>query len=129
MANKEYVDLPSLSNVAAGNRATLSLPVGLTYHRIFFTLDGPTLAELTNLEILINGKVVQTFSDFQRLDDLNDYWGRGTWDSGNGHITLWFDRAEMEQFGQKEVTAIGTGDVQTFTIRFNIDSGATVNSI
>lgn len=129
MANKKYVELPSLSNVAAGQRATLNLPVGLTYHRIFFTIDGPELAELTDLEVLVNGKVIQYFSSFERLNILNDYWGRGVWDDENGHITLWFDRPEMAQFGQREVTALGTGDVQTATIRFRIDSDATVNSI
>jgi hypothetical protein len=129
MANKEFVELPSLSNVQAGNRATLNLPVGMTYHRLFFTIDGPSLSEITDLEVLINGKVVQYFADAERLDQLNQYWGRGAWDSSNGHLTLWFDRPELERYGQREMTALGTGDVQTVTVRFKIASGATVNDI
>lgn len=114
--------LPSLANVGAGQTATLNCPVGLTYDRIEFEYSGVTLAEMKNVEVVINGKPVMTFKDMARVKKLNDYYGRS---ETSGFITLHFARPEMVALRDQRLTALGTQDVSTLAINIDIDGGAT----
>lgn len=114
--------LTSFSNVSAGSTATLQLPLGATYDAIHIEYDGVTLAQLKNIEVRINGKVIQSFIDGVRLQDINKYYKRNV---KSGIITLWFIRPEMDNVGLRRMTAIGTADVATFDLRVDIDAAAT----
>lgn len=113
-------NVPSVYNVAAGESFTIELQKGATYNAIHLDLTGCTGAQLTDLEVKINGKTIQYYQDLDQLDAINDYYGRAY--SGNYHI-LYFIRPEMqEQF--RKVTAIGTANVDTFTIVGKIAAAA-----
>ncbi|PLA73512.1 hypothetical protein CYQ88_10845 [Hydrogenovibrio sp. SC-1] len=114
--------MPSFSNVSAGSTATLNMPLGLTYDQLKLKYTGVTLAQLKNIELLANGKVFQRFKDGATVKFLNDYYGRSA--DVNGVLTLWFVRPEMDTLADKRMTALGTADIQSLTLRFDIDAAA-----
>jgi len=113
--------LPSFDNVAAGSTATQRCPVGLTYDKITIAYSGVTRAQLQNIEVVIGSKTVQTFKDGDRLQALNSFYGRP---DDAGYLTLFFARPEMHDLQSQRVTALGTADVQTLTVKIDIDAAA-----
>lgn len=118
---RKIIKLPSVNNVVAGATATLNCPVGPTYERMVFEYSNLTRAQMKNIELLINGKVVQSFATADQLDKLNDYYGRS---DTAGFISLWFARREFDNIQQDRVCALGTQDVQTLSVRMDIDAAA-----
>lgn len=117
---RKIIPLPSLSRVVAGAKATLECPVGPTYYRIVFDASGTGLAiaDIGRIDVLLDGKVVMTFKDLQRLMDINSYYNRAT-DSVN-QFALHFFRAEMMDIIYRRAPGIGTKDVQTFHIEIQL---------
>ena len=66
------------TNVVASGVATVSLPVGMSYNRIFLQLGGGALtkAMITDVKVRLNGKVIFQNTG-SRLDLINTYRGRG----------------------------------------------------
>lgn len=118
----KLIPLPSISNVAAGSTAVLTLPVGPTYNVVYLTYSGVTLAQLENICVKINGKEVQRWTDGTLLNAINLYYGRGA--TASGILPIYFYRPELETLLQKRMFALGTGDLQTVQIEIDIDSGA-----
>ncbi|MCS6238012.1 hypothetical protein G3495_23445, partial [Shewanella baltica] len=87
------VKLPSFSNVAAGNTATLELPIGRTYDKIHIAYTGVTLAQMKNIRLEVNGKAILEFKDGQALADYNKFYKRNT---ANGILDLHFKRDELK---------------------------------
>lgn len=119
---RKFIKLPSLSNVVASSRATLSVPVGVTYHKIDFQYSGISPAQFKNIRVKINGKPLQEYATGTRLNDLNKYYNRHV---ENNILTLWFDSTHFDNIALRRTTSIGTMDVSTFEIEFDIDSAAT----
>ncbi|MDF2185456.1 major capsid protein P2 [Grimontia hollisae] len=115
--------LPSFSNVVAGATATLQLPLGLSFHMLLLEFAGVTLAQMKNIRLEVNGKVVQKWKDGERLNSMNKHYKRGTATASS--LPIWFIRPEMDDPLQQRVFAIGTSDVQTLTLLIDIDSAAT----
>lgn len=120
MSQFSYKELPSFSNVSAGSTAVLQVPLGYSYNLINIEYSGVTLAQLQDIEVRINGKVMQSFVDGIRLQDINKYYKRNI---KSGVITLWFETPEFNEAFIRS-TAIGTQDVSTFDIAVNIDAAA-----
>jgi len=118
---RKFNKLPSLANVQAGSTASLIIPRGVTYDAIHLEYSGVTLAQIQNIEVLINGKPIQTYTDAVRLQDINKHYKRNI---KAGILTFHFVRPEMENIALRRATAIGTADVQTFEIKFDIDAAA-----
>jgi len=116
---RKFNQLPSWSNVAPGSTATLQIPIGVTYDSIHIKYSGVTLAQLKNLELRINGKVVQSYIDAVRLQDINKHYKRNI---KTGVLTLHFVRPEMDNVALRRMTALGTADVSTLDIRVDIDA-------
>jgi hypothetical protein len=115
--------LPSLSNVAAGLTAVLNCPRGLTYDKIVLQYSGTsvTRAMLEKIRVKINGKPIQEYSDGDELQSINDYYGRA---DNTGAVTLYFNRPEMDNVQGQRVTGLGTSDIQTLSVEFDVASGA-----
>jgi len=115
--------LPSFSNVGAGNTVTVNIPVGRTQDQLTLIQGGTTFtrAQLENIELLANGKPIVQVSDGDRLDKLNDFYGRS--DTAD-FLTLYFRRPEMVSLKDQRVTALGTSDVSTLQLRADIAAGA-----
>lgn len=124
------IDLPSFTNVVAGSTATLGLPVGRTYEKILLDYSGSgaiTRAQLKNIRVEVNGKPLQEYKDGDQLAALNAFYGRT---DNTGFLTIYFNRPEMDfQDGIERLTGLGTADVDTVTLRIDIDSGATTPDI
>lgn len=121
---KKTIKLPSLSRVVAGSKATLELPIGPTYKRIFFVLTGTSLAvgHVGRIDVLFDGKVKQTYKNLQRLFDLNAFYNRGA-DTVN-NFCLHFERAEMHDLAYRRAPGIGTADLQTFHLEIELAAAA-----
>jgi len=121
------IKLPSLSNVQAGSTATLKCPLGPTYDSIKFAVSGSgatplTISLMKNIQVLINGKVIQTFRNGQELSDINDHYKRPV---SAGYLTLHFLRPELESIEQSRLFSLGTEDLKGLEIRFDVDATVT----
>jgi hypothetical protein len=114
-------ELPAVDNVAAGATATQRLPIGPTYDLIQLVYTGVTRAQINGIRVVVNGKVIQKFTEADRLQDINDYYGRP---DTSGVVTLYFWRPEMDGVARQRLTALGTLDVQTAAIEIDIDAAA-----
>ncbi len=121
---RKIVKLPSLSRVTPGSKATLELPIGPTYENILFTASGTglTTAAFKRIDVLLDGKVVQTYKNLDRLIAINSYYNRST-DSAS-QFMLHFFRGELMDVVYRRAPGIGTSDVQTFHIEIELDSAA-----
>lgn len=126
---RKIVKLPSMSRVVPGSIATLEMPIGPTYRRLIFSVtaaSGLDAADIGRINILLNGKVVQTYKNLQRLIDLNGYYKRGA-DSISAtaaEFAIHFERAELLDAVYRRAPGIGTIDLQTFHIEMEIAAAA-----
>ncbi|WP_404402978.1 major capsid protein P2 [Idiomarina seosinensis] len=119
--SRKLKQLPSLSNVAAGSTATLELPLGHTYDRVTLEYAGVTPAQMKNIQVVINGKVIWQLKTAERLNQLNAYYNRAV---NAGFLDFHFVRPEFDNIDFRRLFAIGTADVATFSIKFDIDAAA-----
>lgn len=117
---RQFVKLPSVNNVAPGNTATIRLPIGPTYEKLIMETNiAPDL--LRYLEVIVNGKTVQTYQSVAELNALNRYYGR---EDQPGFATLYFIRPELAELAMSRITAFGTADVSSLEIRVDISPEA-----
>lgn len=120
--------LPSFEGVAAGQTATLRMPVGRTYEQLSISYGGATLAQLNELRIIANGEVIHRITELSKLDSMNKYEGRA---AAGGVIVFDFNRYGMRTRAGEEFTALGTGiqddprRITTLTCEIDIDAAAT----
>jgi len=119
--SREFRELPNLSNVVAGSKASLLVPLGYTYDVIKLEYAGVTLAQIQDIEVRIGSKPFQKFKDGDQLNDINKYYGRNV---EAGVLTFWFIRPEFDNVDTRRMTAIGTADIRSFDIQFKINEGA-----
>lgn len=119
--------LPSFESVVAGSTAVCKLPIGRTYHAIFITYSGVTLAQMNELRVVANGKVIQRLASGTFADVLTQFTGRA---AAAGVLTIDFDRINMLTRAGEEFTKIGTGDptdqtpIVTMRLEIDIDAAA-----
>lgn len=122
--------MPGFEGVAAGNTATLRLPIGLTFHQLLLAYAGVTLAQINEIRLLANGELIQRFLTGAQLDAWNQFEGRAAAAAANGVIVLDFDRYNLRTRRAEEVTAIGTGrpddktPITTLSLEVDIDGAA-----
>lgn len=126
---RKIIKLPSMSRVVAGSKATLELPIRPTYRRVFFVVTagaGLDITDIGRMDVLIDGKVIQTYKDATRLKAINDYFGRAadSWAATAAQFALHFERAELMDSVLRRAPGIGTADVQTFHIELDIAAAA-----
>lgn len=126
---KKFVKLPSLSRVVPAATATLELPLGVTYEKVIFEVSaaaGLDLTDIGRINVLIDGKPIQTFKDLTRLTDLNVYYNRDadTVSATKMQFVIHFNRAELLDNTWRKAPGIGTDDVQTFHMEIDIAAAA-----
>ncbi len=119
--SRKLLQLPSMSRVVAGAKATLELVTGFTYFNIVVSATGTllTAAMFGRVNVFVNGKVIATYANLQRLMDLNAYYNRSV-DTPN-EFMIHFFRADMMDIIYRRAPGIGTGDVQTMHVTIDID--------
>lgn len=97
--------MPSMQGVSASQIATLTMPIGLTYHALLLKYSGVTLAQMTEIRIKANGRQIfsQSAAD---LDLTNQYLGLA---ASSGLLYIPFDRSNLLTRQGQEISAIGTG--------------------
>lgn len=119
--SRKLVKLPTIQNVVAGGTSVINLKLGLTYDKIEVRYAGATEAQIKNIRLNLNGREVLYFESAAQLNAMNKYYGRHV---QNDRFVLWFVRPEMTEVVEQRVTALGTADLMTATLQFDIDSGA-----
>jgi hypothetical protein len=120
--------LPGIEGNSAGNTAVLRIPRGRTYHQLFMEYSGVTLAQMTEIRLVINGDVRSRYKGADFLDELDIFEGR---DAASGVLTIDFDRYNMRAKDAEELTAIGTGapndptPITSISLEVDIDGDAT----
>jgi hypothetical protein len=135
--SRKFPKLPSFSNVAAGNTATLELPLGLTYDKLHILYAGVTLAQLKNIRVEVNGKPIVEYKDGTELMNENAYFSRPV---VAGKLDIYFKKDEMKTLAEARAFSLGTSSAQytdpttgqmvtppaiaNVTVRMDIDAAA-----
>ncbi len=124
------VRLPTPEGVTAGGTALAKLPTGRAYHLIYISYTGVTLAQMTEIRIKANGKVIHRYSAVER-DAMNQFTGMA---AANGVLTIPFDRRNLKLRPAEEETCVNTGQfagqpqlqaITSFELEIDIDAAAT----
>ena len=110
------------TNVVANGVATVSLPVGMSYNRIFLQLGGTfTKSMITDIKVRLNGKVVFQNTG-SRLDLVNTYRKRGV---SASFLVLDFVEPNAKDAAEQYIGNINTAQgVSSLTLEVTI-AGAT----
>ncbi|ACR11120.1 major capsid protein P2 [Teredinibacter turnerae] len=117
------VRMPSAASVQAGSTALFKLPIGRRYHDLTLEYSGVTLAQMTEIRILVNGKPFQRFSATWR--DAKNQFDRLA--AANGLLKIPFDRLGLKRRDQIEQTAVNTDSydqngrgIRSFSVEIDI---------
>ncbi|AUR98305.1 double jelly roll capsid protein [Vibrio phage 1.249.A._10N.261.55.B9] len=99
------VRMPAGEGIAAGQTATFKLPIGRRFHELQLAYSGVTLAQMTEIRIFANGKVIHRYSGSDR-DSMNKFDKRA---AASGVLTIPFDRYKLKTLAGEEETALNTG--------------------
>lgn len=99
------VRMPSGEGIVAGQTATFKLPIGRRYHELQLAYSGVTLAQMTEMRLFANGKVIHRYSAVDR-DAINQFDGRV---ASAGILIIPFDRYNLKTLAGEEETALNTG--------------------
>jgi len=128
--------MPAPNGVAASSTSTFKLPIGRRYHGLQLIGSGTAFvpADLTEIRVLVNEKVIQRFSGDDR-DAMNQFFGRdaASIDAGSFILVIPFDRYGMLTKDAEEATALNTGSVDpsngksisSLSLEVDIGAGAT----
>ena len=136
MAIKLRYPAPSFNGVAVSQTATLDLPVDRRYHSLYITYtstDGAanqavTEADITQVRILIDGKVQRTFSS-RELFDISTLNGIAF---SNGILPIYFSEPWRRSALDEEALSWAMANISTFQIEVDLGAGAngpTLNAI
>ena len=124
-----YQKLPTISTVVKGETAVLTCPIGATYDQIIIKHTGVTAAQIKNIRVLANSKLLL---EFKSGTDLNKFNDRYEYSLTAGFLDFHFKRDEMKTLLEQRLLSLGTsnmfegGDIITsLTIEFDIDGAAT----
>lgn len=121
--------MPSFEGLATTGTSTLRLPVGYSYEQLHVSFSGVTLAQMTGIRVIGNGKVIQRFSSGTRLNSFNLFHGRAT---AASILTIDFTRNKLKARDGEEYTKLGTGvaskdgsiELTTLTVEIDITGAA-----
>ena len=130
--NRITIDLPQVS-MNVGGTSTVVCPIGRTYHSFLINATNCTLAEITEIRVVANGKTIERFTSGTELDEINQIDGIASVGAGDfsNPLFLNLDRKSLRTRDAEEVTALGTGNpedpqpISTLQLEIDTDSGAT----
>lgn len=97
--------MPTFEGVGAGQTATVRLSTGLRFHKLLIPYSGVTLAQMDEIRLVANGKVIQRWIGGDVLDVINQFDGRN---AASGILTLDFERYGLRTRAGSEFTVIDT---------------------
>ncbi len=124
--------MPPFEGVAAGQTALIKLPIGRRFHHLFLIYSGVTIAQMTEIRVMANGKVFQRFTGTER-DKMNQFLGIA---AASGVLQIPFDRIGLKQREQEELTAVNTKvpdaqgyAINSLTLEIDIDGAASAPAL
>ncbi len=116
------IKLPNVQNLVPSARASISLPLGATYQKLYFALGttGLTKAFITNIVLKLNNKEFQRWNSAADLDILNGYKGNAI---NASYLVIDFtERLARTEAGLTlgAVAACQEAGIQSFTIEFDV---------
>lgn len=120
--------LRRFEGVGAGQTAVLTMPIGNTFRELLINFSGVTLAQMTEIRLVVNGDVIDRYLGAEQLQAFNDYRGMK---SSAGILHYTFERPNLLERSPREVSALGTGmeedpnRINTLQLEIDIDAGAT----
>lgn len=128
--------MPTPLGIGPGQTASVSLPLGLTYERLYIRMnvdatprDVPAAAwgtYIDEIRLMVDGesKIQITAAD---LVKLNQFYGQSM---ASGVLPLFLSRPWMRTVGGEDQTGYGTaGGMAAFTLEMDLKSGITINSL
>lgn len=122
------VRMPSPEGVTAGGQALLKCPIGRAYHSLIMEYSGVTLAQLTEIRIKANGKVIHRYGAEVR-DAMNKFNGLA---AASGFLVIPFDRIGLKTRQGEEEMLVNTGSraengqaITSFHVEVDIAAAAT----
>ena len=103
-------DLHDISNVAENTTVVIKCPLGRRYHAIFLEPTVITPDDITEIKVVINGKVTRKISG-AHLNLINKF-DRNTSYADDGRIALYFDRRGLKQQAHEIESSIDTGPLK-----------------
>jgi hypothetical protein len=121
--------LPTIANVAAGNTVSVNMPVGNTYETIYLYYTGATPAQLKNIKVELNGRMISEYPSGERLVSIDNHYKRN---QTSGCLTFNFNRPELHVLGNQRFFGLDTNasqGIQTAIISLDIDAGAAATTL
>jgi hypothetical protein len=121
---KSLKKLPTIANVAAGNTVSINLPVGNTYEQVVLYRTGVTDAQIKNIALEVNGRIVSEWPNAERLISMDKHFARPQTD---GAIVFHFNRPELDKLEERRFFGLDTNQsqgIQTAIIKMDIDATA-----
>lgn len=119
-----HVSLASQAGVAASSTFNIAFPVGnVSYDKFKAVMSGGAFVktDVTNLEVLANGKPIQRYKTIAHMEKIRGYYGQNVVASELG---LEFVRSHLNNPRDAESFSLGASDLKTLTITGEIGAGA-----
>jgi hypothetical protein len=124
---RSFEPLKKIENVVKGNTATIQLPINNTYDRIYLQIAGVTKAQIKNIRLELNGRLVFDHKDALRMEEIDAYYKRNI---ETDVIAIHFNEDDLTRtFEEGAFFGLATYGLQTATISFDIDAAATAPAI
>lgn len=121
------IDAPAFNGVGAGQTARSVLPIGWSYHDLYLTYAGATLAQLNELRVIANNEVITRVKGSD-LDVMGQHDGRT---AAGGILTIPFDRFGLLNRVAEEETRLVTGQrgkdgriIKQLSLEVDVDAAA-----
>lgn len=124
--------MPTPSGIGAGQTASLTLPLGLTYHQFMIEardaggLVADFAPEVEEVRLLVDGDVTYQISA-DHLQKLNAFYGEAPI---AGVLDLFLSRPWMRTIAGEDQTAYGTaGGMQSFALEVDLAAGSGIQKL
>lgn len=117
------IRLPALQNVAPNSRVSLSIPLGVTYQKLYFFLGTNILTSLiTNIVLRLNNKEFQRWNSVAHLNSAFNFYKGNLSGQTNFFVLDFTERNAREEVGMTLGTVAATQEagVQQFTLEFDL---------
>lgn len=119
------IRLPQVQNVGPNQRASLRLPLGVVYEKLYFRMGGNIVAaQISNIVLKLNTKEFQRWATSGDMNALNGY--KGNIVNTNFIVMDFTERLAKEEVGMKmgAIAACQEAGVQEFTLEFDLGNYA-----
>lgn len=115
--------MPDANTTTPGATAIFKLPVGMRYHELSLEFSGITLAQMSEIRLVANGKPIHRYTGVMR-NVINMHDGRT--DAGTtGILTIPLDRHKLKTRAAEEESAPNTGlNMPIRSLQLEIDMSA-----